>query len=667
MTYKNIGISLIASSVIGIGLVGCGGGSSGSNSGYTSDSNISNNTTLSGIAIDGYLEKALVCLDRNANNDCDGDEPISITAEDGSFTLSGVSEEDKKNYAVLVKAILGQTKDSDDNGTTIKNEFFLKAPASNADVVSPLTTIVQNKLESDPLLTVDEAINNVKETLKLTGTVNIMTDYIKAKNDTNDENKDTYNSLHKVAEVITDILGTSLKESNITLDSPDLNDVGMVLLEKIDDKLLTILKDVTKDDFDIDTYVVNNKETVSVDEISEVKIKKEKIVLISENTQNVSDSKDLETALKGGGLANYSFWKNNYANEDNFNLYTNKEIYKNDKVSYEYANYKFDGNTFIKEAPSPHNNDYFYSSIETYYVSTNQGWEKKERTYSYTNDSYANYYTTIFNDDGSYSDTSIWGTYKTTLSSIVNLKGQKIKDFVNTNFWENSDIYEYSPKYYISENDVFTEDTYLYKTKTKKIIDENEFNLVITTESCYSNDSTKTEKSDMTCNDWSKNIYNYYTGNNNSNNTFTSIDEFKEFYAKGTSNFYNTNTIYKSQFDANGTIYYFDVNDNKELPLTGKINEIKKGTITVYEFKNQEQYKWDYKKENEDKENTSWDGSLILTVIDGYLRQGYWEKSAYSWSENYYNQKALENIIKSLEIGIKEKANTSDSSTSSVQ
>lgn len=644
MTYKNIGISLIASTVIGLGLVGCGGSSSGG----SSDSN----TTLSGIAIDGYLEKALVCLDRNANNDCDGDEPISITAEDGSFTLNGVSQEDKENYAVLVKAILGQTKDSDDNGLTIKNEFFLKAPASKADVVSPLTTIVQNKLESDPLLTVDEAIYNVKKTLKLTGTVNIMNDYIKAKDDIDDENKDTYKTLHKVAQVITDTLGTSLKESNISIDSPDLADAGMVLIEKIDSKLLTILKEASKDDFDIDTYVAANKETVSSDEISEVKIKKEKITLISENTQKVSDSKNLETALKGDGLINYSFGKDTSAND--FYLYTYKEIYKNDKFSHENANYKFDGNTFIKEAPYINNNDYFYSSIETYYVSTNQGWKKEERTYTNTNNSYEDNYTYTFNDDGSYNDTSIWGTYKITLYSTVNLKGQKIKDFVNTNFWDNSDITESSTKYYISENDVFTEDTYLYTTKIKKIIDENEFNLIITTESCYSNDSTKTEKSDMTCEDWSKNLYTY--DNNNSYQTFTSINEFKDFYAKGTSNFYNTNTIYKSQFDANGTIYYFEINNNQELPLTGKINEVKKGTITVYEFANQEQYTWDY--ENENEEN-SWDNSSILTVVDGYLRPGYWEKSAYSWSGNYYNQKALDNIVKSLEIGIKEKGYTS--------
>jgi DNA-binding beta-propeller fold protein YncE len=103
-------------------------------------------TTLSGLALDGYLRRAKVCLDVNGNGRCDAGEPSTETAEDGSFSLNA-PEAQASSAAVLVEVIPGTTIDTDSNDSTpVTQAFTLTAPIGSSTVISPLTTLVAARM-----------------------------------------------------------------------------------------------------------------------------------------------------------------------------------------------------------------------------------------------------------------------------------------------------------------------------------------------------------------------------------------------------------------------------------------------------------------------------------------------------------------------------------------
>ncbi|SMP13410.1 hypothetical protein SAMN06265339_1111 [Desulfurobacterium pacificum] len=107
----------------------CGGGGS-------SESSV-NSASITGVAVDGYLENATVCFDLNDNNKCDEGEPVAYTDENGKFLLKVPGSEIGK-HRVVVEAIENVTKD---NGTAVLGNFTLLSLTGNYTVVSPLTTV----------------------------------------------------------------------------------------------------------------------------------------------------------------------------------------------------------------------------------------------------------------------------------------------------------------------------------------------------------------------------------------------------------------------------------------------------------------------------------------------------------------------------------------------
>jgi len=94
--------------------------------------------------VDGPIQGALVCLDKNANGVCDIGEPQGKTAADGSVTLS-MPAADAHQYAVL--AVVDTDAVDADHGP-VTTAFTLKAPADQPAVVSPLTTLVAAQAEA---------------------------------------------------------------------------------------------------------------------------------------------------------------------------------------------------------------------------------------------------------------------------------------------------------------------------------------------------------------------------------------------------------------------------------------------------------------------------------------------------------------------------------------
>jgi hypothetical protein len=114
-------------------LAGCGSGSDNGNSGGGDTDGGETGRAIT--VIDGYLERAEVCVDRNNNGICDVDEFLGITKANGKFTIP----KEDIDYPVLVRAIGGFSIDQDRIGY-VTETYEMVAQADSA-VVTPFTTV----------------------------------------------------------------------------------------------------------------------------------------------------------------------------------------------------------------------------------------------------------------------------------------------------------------------------------------------------------------------------------------------------------------------------------------------------------------------------------------------------------------------------------------------
>ncbi|MDE1951433.1 MAG: carboxypeptidase regulatory-like domain-containing protein [Betaproteobacteria bacterium] len=118
---------------LALSLTACGGGGSSSPT--------ASGGTVSGVVLDGPIQGATVCLDLNANLQCDSGEPASApTDAQGRYTIAGLTADQQnsgKEWIAVVPA--GAT----DGGTPFTQPFVLRAPASKPEVISPFTHMVQ--------------------------------------------------------------------------------------------------------------------------------------------------------------------------------------------------------------------------------------------------------------------------------------------------------------------------------------------------------------------------------------------------------------------------------------------------------------------------------------------------------------------------------------------
>lgn len=147
---------------------GAGGVSSGSSSTGSSGGSAATAATLSGKVVDGYLQGAVVCLDTNADKACDTDK--AITDANGSYSLTHTLTADQLASAHVLVVVPETAKDADDGGKTLKEAgkaaFELLAPAAKPQVVSPLSTLVSERMISNRQ-SVADAESSVVGTLKL--------------------------------------------------------------------------------------------------------------------------------------------------------------------------------------------------------------------------------------------------------------------------------------------------------------------------------------------------------------------------------------------------------------------------------------------------------------------------------------------------------------------
>jgi hypothetical protein len=132
-----------------LALTACGGGGSDSAAvavqpPVAASAPTSTTTNVNTTVVDGAIKNALVCVDKNGNGLCDVGETQGSTDASGNVTLA-VPNADLGKYALV--AMVGTDAIDADHGP-VTTAYSMSAPADQAAVVSPLTTLVQQTVAS---------------------------------------------------------------------------------------------------------------------------------------------------------------------------------------------------------------------------------------------------------------------------------------------------------------------------------------------------------------------------------------------------------------------------------------------------------------------------------------------------------------------------------------
>jgi hypothetical protein len=180
-------LSLISGAVVALTACGGGGGTGPVDT-----------AAISTTVMDGLIQNALVCVDSNSNGVCDAGEVQGRTDANGKVTLTVPATDVGK---VKLVAMIGTDAIDADNGP-VKTAYTLTAPAGRHDVISPLTTMVQAKIDSDDkagkTTSVDDAATFVQNALTLT--VSVFDNFISTRG-SNQGSKDASDDAHAIAVV----------------------------------------------------------------------------------------------------------------------------------------------------------------------------------------------------------------------------------------------------------------------------------------------------------------------------------------------------------------------------------------------------------------------------------------------------------------------------------
>lgn len=149
------GANLLVAAMLTAGLMACGGGSDDDPVADTGAGGGTGGTaTLSGVvAVNGPVRNAVVCLDLNANNACDADEPASApTSASGAYSLSyntsAVLPAQLASSSLIAPQVPGAltaattTIDQANGEATTDTAYVLRQAPGKAGPINPLTTLV---------------------------------------------------------------------------------------------------------------------------------------------------------------------------------------------------------------------------------------------------------------------------------------------------------------------------------------------------------------------------------------------------------------------------------------------------------------------------------------------------------------------------------------------
>lgn len=169
---------ILAITVMSTFLTACGGGGGNTTSqsgipaanpnlpaanGGAVNNSVSTKTTIVSQVIDGAIEGAIVCLDKNQNNQCDTDEPQGKTDKDGKASFD-IEKADAGKYPLV--AFVGADANDADHGR-VGIPFVMTTIASETSMITPFTTMVHQTTENGA--TKEEAIKSVEDLTGIKG------------------------------------------------------------------------------------------------------------------------------------------------------------------------------------------------------------------------------------------------------------------------------------------------------------------------------------------------------------------------------------------------------------------------------------------------------------------------------------------------------------------
>ncbi|MBI5655566.1 MAG: hypothetical protein HZC44_01565 [Geobacter sp.] len=186
-----LGVAVVALSGA---LAGCGGGGGGT---------VAGTSTVSGVVADGYLRNAELFMDLNGNYQWDAGEPKTVTGQGGTYHLDASSDLVGR-YPIVVRAIAGQTIDEDHPLTPIANGYILCAPSSNTAFISPMSTLIQQKLASNPGMTMADAMTQLRNQLNLPVGADMFGNYVTGSQ--SGQYAANYQAMYQVATQMADLM-----------------------------------------------------------------------------------------------------------------------------------------------------------------------------------------------------------------------------------------------------------------------------------------------------------------------------------------------------------------------------------------------------------------------------------------------------------------------------
>lgn len=215
VSHLSLTLSTVTLSIL---LAACGSGGSGNASNSGSDSAgttpVITSTTLSGVAVDGYLSQAKVCLDLNDNGICDAGEPTTQTDGKGKYTLQAPNLDAANNHHILIEVVGGVTVDTDSPSAPVASGYTLTAPIGLHGVISPISTLIHAWKQMYPGISHADLMEVLRQKIGFSRSLDLTADF--AYVNATDEQK----VLHNLARALPIILNSDLQKIEVALGHP---------------------------------------------------------------------------------------------------------------------------------------------------------------------------------------------------------------------------------------------------------------------------------------------------------------------------------------------------------------------------------------------------------------------------------------------------------------
>jgi hypothetical protein len=209
-------------------LAACGGGGTAGSTAQHAPTT----QTVNGVVADGYLKGAKVCLDINLNMKCDSGEPTGTTGDGGVYSIADVSIVALATYPIVVEVPAGAV---DSERGSVATGYVLSAPAGKPEFVSPLTTLVQSRIESSGLSLTD-AVASVKTQLGL-ATLSPLADYKPGVGGSNAE--------EVIAAGVAKVIATTIADNKKAIETAVGTGTSITSRQVIDLSILQVLQNLS--------------------------------------------------------------------------------------------------------------------------------------------------------------------------------------------------------------------------------------------------------------------------------------------------------------------------------------------------------------------------------------------------------------------------------------